>query len=61
MTSQIKFKNWHNFGSRLEFNFRIWKVFNKKKLYKIRCRSWSVVATGLNNLFRIPRFKVKKC
>ena len=50
VTSQIKYKNWHNVGSRFEFNLRFFlKPFsegvslNKIKFHKIICRSWTAV------------------
>ena len=51
VTSQIKYKIWHNFGSRFDFDlwFFLKVIFlegisvNKIKFHKIRCRSCSAV------------------
>ena len=48
MTSQIKHKNWHNFGSRFNFDMRVYfkvilVLLNKIKFHKIRRHSWSAV------------------
>ena len=42
MTSQIEYKNWHNFGSRFDFDLRRVSL-NAIKFHKIRCRSRSAV------------------
>ena len=49
ITSQIKYKNWQNFGSRFDFDLRFFSnvifldgVSLKTKFDKIRC-SWSAV------------------
>ena len=51
MTSQIKYKDWHNFGSSFDF---IWPAvflkpfsdvasLNKIKFHELRCRSWIAI------------------
>ena len=51
MTSQIKYKNWDNFGSRFDFDLRFLEEvsLNKIKFHKIRCRSWSTDLSGNKN------------
>ena len=51
MTSQIKYKNWHNFRSRFKLDLTCFLkviflegvLLSKIKFHKIRCRSWSAV------------------
>ena len=65
MKSQIKYKNWHNFGSRFDFNRQLFlkKVIflegvslNKIKFHKIKCLSWSAVTLYANLKLKFSSF-----
>ena len=67
MTSQIKHKNCHNFGSKFDFDLWFFKkvIFleavslKKVKIHKIRRRSWSAVMLSVP--FFIPDFDLLIC